>query len=170
MGIKAISEYEGDIVALANRLRELPIGGIVTYAELDAAIGRDSRARRYLLMSARDRVEAETGALFQAVFNTGLKRLEVESFPSIGQQSRKSIRTKARNASKRMANGLDRANDVPAETVRAINREQSVLGLVQFAVRDQTLSEMLGREPLHSPTPLATAAKALMAALGVKLE
>jgi hypothetical protein len=167
--MKAMSEYEGDIAALAARLREVPIGETVTYTDLDAAIGRDCRARRYLLMAARERVENETGALFQAVFNSGLKRLEASAFATIGQQSRKSIRTKARTASKRMANGLSRTNDAPAEVVRAVSREQSVLGLIQFAARDRTMSQMLNEPIITAPTPIARAARDLMAALGVKV-
>lgn len=167
--VKAISEYEADIAAMASRLREAPIGEVVPYAELDAAIGRDCRARRYLLMAARDRVEREDGALFAAVFNSGLKRLPVEAYASVGQHSRKSIRSKARTASRRMTNGIEKANDVPAEVVRAVAKEQSVLGLIQFAARDKTLAKMLD-EPVSSPTPIAIAAQGLMKALGIKFE
>lgn len=168
--VKAASEFEPDIVALADRLREVPVGGVIKYAELDAVIGRDVRARRYLLMQARDRVEEETGALFQAVFNLGLKRLKVEAFPTIGQAGRKSIRSKAATATKRMQNGLAKANDVPDTVLRAVNREASVLGLIRFAARDRVVSKMLEGEPLSAPTPIARAAKDLMAAMGIKLE
>lgn len=168
--VKAQSEFEGDIVALAERLRAVPVGEIVTYEQLDKVIGRDCRARRYLLMTARDRIEKDTGAIFAAVFNVGLKRLPVESYASIGQHSRKSIRAKASTASRRMANGLEKANDVPAEVLRAVGREQSVLGLIKFAARDRTMAKMLGEEPLTAPTPLAKAARSLLAALGGKTQ
>ncbi len=168
--MKSLSEFEGDIVTLADRLREVPIDQIVTYEELDQVLGRDCRARRYLLMAARDRVESETGALFQAVFNRGLKRLPTEAFATIGQQARKGIRNKSRTATRRMANGLQHTNNAPAEVIRAVNRESSVLALIQFAARDKTVSQMLKDEPLTAPTPLGKAAQDLMAALGVKME
>jgi hypothetical protein len=167
--MRAISEYEADIVALAERLRAIPVGEVVSYAELDDVIGRSVRGHRYLLASARERVEREDGVIFQSVFNTGVKRLPVEAYATVGQQSRKTIRRKARHASKRMQNGLERANEAPAEVVRAVSREQSVLGLIQFAARDSTLKKMLDDEPLSAPTPLAKAAKDLMKALGVKV-
>jgi hypothetical protein len=168
--MKAMSEFEGDIIALADLLRAVPIGGVVTYAQFDKSIGRSIRAQRYLLQAARTRVEKETGAIFQAVFNVGFKRLPIESYASIGQHSRKGIRRKARVASKRMQNGLDKANEVPADVLRAVSREQSVLGLIQFAARDTTLKKMLDDMPISAPTPLATAAKDLMRALGIEID
>ena len=167
--MKAVSEFEADIAALAERLRQVPIGEVVSYRDLDVAIGRPVRGHRYLLISARDRVEREDGAIFQSVFNTGIKRLPVESYATVGQHSRRTIRRKARTASRRMRNGLEKANDAPADVIRAVSREQSVLGLIEFAAKDKTLKKMLNDEPITAPTPLAMAAKDLMAALGIRI-
>jgi hypothetical protein len=167
--LKAISEFEGDIATLADQLRALPIDGVITYAQLDKAIGRPVRAQRFLLTAARERIEKESGALFGTVFKVGVKRLPVESYATVGQNARGTIRRKAGRASNRMQNGIEKANDVPAEVLRAVSREQSVLGLIQFATRDTTMARMLHDEPIMAPTPLAKAAKDLMKALGVRL-
>jgi hypothetical protein len=167
--VKAISPFAGDIDALANRLRALSIGETITYSELDKVLGRPVLKQRYLLLRARARVEREDGALFATVFNVGVRRLPVQAFSTLGYQARSKIRRGARAASKRMAAGLEKANDVPAETMRAVAREQSVLGLIQFAARDRTVAKMLDDVPITSPTPVAQAAKFLMEALGVKM-
>jgi len=168
--MKTISPFDGDIAALAERLRQTSIGETVTYESLDGALGRPVRAHRYLLLKARDRVEREDGALFVSVFRTGIKRLPVASYASVGKGTRKAIRRKAARASRRMANGLEHANEAPGEVVRAVLKEQSVLGLIQYASRDSTMKKMLNDEAITAPTPLAVAARGLMTALGVKIE
>lgn len=165
---KASSEYAADVSALADCLRAVSIGEIVEYRTLDRAIGRPCRAQRYLLQRALGMVEKEDGAVFEVVYRTGFKRLTASEYATVGHRARSAIRRKAGRASTRMVNGLAKANDVPPDAQRAVNREVSVLGLLQVAARDSTLRKRMENEPMDAPTPLAHAARLLMEALGGK--
>jgi len=166
--MKTISEFEPDILALVERLRSVPVGETVTYEDLDAVIGRPVRAQRWLMIKARDVLDGE-GHIFGTVARVGLKRLESSALPSLGQRARRGIRNRAKRVTARMASGMTRANDVDPETARKLMAEQSVLGLIEFACRDKSMSEAMSQTPLDKPVPLAIAAKGLLAALGVKV-
>lgn len=166
--MKPLSEFEADIAALAERFRQMPVGSTVTYEELDQVIGKPAKRHRYVLLRARDRVEKEDGSIFVTVFNVGVKRLAVEDYADVGSQARGAVRRKARRASQRMSNGLERANDVPGEVARAVGREQSILGLITLISTDKAMKKMLSDQTVTAPTPLGRAAADLMAALGIE--
>ena len=164
--MKAISEFEPDVQKLAECLREASISEIVTYERLDKVLGRSVQDNRYILVRARTTVEKEIGAVFGTVFRVGLKRMPVEDFPTVGQYSRRAIRRRARKASDRMANGLAKINDAPADIVRAVSREQSILGLIQYACRDSTMKRLLTDEFDHSTNAFGTCGQGFDEGLG----
>ena len=162
---RATSENEVDISRLVERLRAVPIGGTATHAELSAAIGRDIRPRRYLLMRALQRLNAEFGLVFESVRSLGYKRLPIDAVHTVGHRARRAIRRKAGTASKRMASALNKTNDAPPGTVLQVNRELSVLGLVRTMARDPIAGKAAEDATETAPAPIAMVAARLVKAL-----
>lgn len=61
---------------LYSALRETPAGGIVTYAQLDDALGRDFRSSREPLDKARKALEREDNRTIQSVRDQGYRVVE----------------------------------------------------------------------------------------------
>lgn len=160
------SENSADVTRLRDRLAEVPIGETITFAELEAVTGRDvSDKRRYLLVRAMDRLNTETGAVFENVFGIGYQRVPIDEVPNTGGQARRRIRKIAARCAKRLANAASRSNDVPAPVMLKIMQEQSVLGVLQSISRDGTAAKAATDATETSPAPIALVARRLVEAL-----
>lgn len=159
------AENSADVTRLVERLREVPIGETVTFDDLDKAIGRSVKKRRYLLIRAADRLNAETGAVFESVFDIGYRRLPIEDVATVGIRARRRIKLIARRGSKRLSNAISRANDLPQTAALQINREIAVLGVLQSLSRDGMAAKATADATDTSPAPVAPVAQRLVEAL-----
>lgn len=121
-------ETAADIAAIEALLEAAPIGGVVGWAAMSQAIGRDILARRWLYLRARDNVEKRTGGIFETVRDAGLKRLETASIPDIGRAALRKVRRTARRAVSRIQRV--RVNDLPQTDAQRIVAYQSQLGAI----------------------------------------
>ena len=68
---------------LAKKLIELAVGESLTYAQINALIGRDVQQHRHILNTARNIARREKNMLFDCVHNEGVKRLTDEEIINI---------------------------------------------------------------------------------------
>jgi len=116
-------------LALIERLREAPIGSVVTYAALSEAIGEDITETRGHLYSAIKALGSD-GIAFGTVRGQGVKRLTADEIPAIGEAAILHIRRASRRARKRMA-VVNTMNDAPNEVRIKINATSSLLGAIE---------------------------------------
>jgi hypothetical protein len=121
---------QADTQALLARLLSTPVGETCTYADLSAAIGRDVRDARFLLLRAIRLANRQEGALFGVVTRVGYRRMPATDAHLFGQATRQRIRRAARHGSETIGNALDRANDMPADVRRKALAEVSALNML----------------------------------------
>lgn len=96
---RSIPELSLDTQTMERMLREVPVGGILTYATLSAAIGRDvQHEARHTTRTARQRLLRSDRMLFEPVTNIGLKRLDDAGKVATGRAHLRRSRTQARLA------------------------------------------------------------------------
>ncbi|XWN29950.1 MAG: hypothetical protein ROR55_21010 [Devosia sp.] len=123
-------ENAADVEAIANKLREASIGGLVSYTAISAAIGRDIRSHRHLLDHARKKVESETGSLFETLRGIGIRRLRSEETHTVGLGVIRKVRRAARRGVERLSKV--RVNDLDRETANKIIAHRSQLGAISL--------------------------------------
>jgi hypothetical protein len=125
---KTSPENATDVNIMSELLRVLPIGGTLSYTDVSAAIGRDVRKHYWLLRSAMERVEKESGSLLAVVRSIGVKRLASEELSGVGADAIRKVRRTAR----RGYNRLDtiRTNDLPQSEATKIVAHKSQLGAI----------------------------------------
>lgn len=116
-------------LALMDRLREVPIGGIVEYDDLTAVIGERIQDNRHYLYSALKGLQSE-GVAFGTVRTVGLRRLQSHEVPTIGDHALVGIRRTSKRARNRMR-VIERMNDVSNATRIRINATSSLLGVIE---------------------------------------
>lgn len=116
-------------LALMDRLRETPIGSVVTYEALSNTLGQRLQDHRHFLYSALKALTIE-GFVFGTVRMIGLKRLEAVEVPAIGDHAIIHIRRTSKKARSRMR-VIDRMNDVDNSTRIRINTASSLLGVIE---------------------------------------
>lgn len=126
-------ETEIETEKLAAVLRNLPIDGLASYAELSAAVGYQVQGKPFALIRARKRVEEESGLRFGTVHRQGVKKLAAEAVAGIGADARKRIARTAKRQHTRLS-GL-KYNNLDASTRARIDAERSLLGAVSAAAR-----------------------------------
>jgi flagellar biosynthesis component FlhA len=67
-------QLSADSAAIVKAIEEMPVGGVITYAQLSAVIGRDIRHFRGSLESARKSVQRDKGMVFDVIRKEGIKR------------------------------------------------------------------------------------------------
>lgn len=115
--------------AIIELLREAPMGSVVSYARISDAIGEDVTDRRHYLISAIKALYTE-GLPFGTVRGEGVKRLNAEEIPAIGESAMGHIRRTSRRARKRMG-VVGSMNDVPNEVRVKVNATASMLGVIE---------------------------------------
>jgi len=155
---------ESDIAALAAVLAKTAIGSVIGYDTLSAAIGSDVRRRRYLLFAAMRQLNTDSGAIFGNVVRVGYKRLAATETGLIGSNARRKMRHTARNASKTMANSLNRANDLPADVQRKVVAEIATMSMIAHLTKETVVKAQSNHD---KPPPLAESLRGVMAHIGV---
>lgn len=150
-------EVSADTQSLSGRLRELSVGGLVTYDELSELIGRNIRTHRHLLYSAIRMVEREDGAVFDTERGVGVRRLEAADAPKVGQKTRRSVRRAADRAAERICRATKRANDLPDDVARACASEVSSLRLLAHLSADR--AQPKGDDRPDRPEPVGVTAQ-----------
>ena len=159
------TEISADARAIADLLIACPVGEVVTFAAMSTAIGRDIRARRHVISTARRVAEREEGAVFTIERHAGYKRLDAARVADvIGTTTRAHIRRAARRSVKSLHEGTKRVNDLPPEVQRKVAAEMSALGLIEHIARDKAAAPAADG-PLK-PQPVAVTARAVLSALG----
>lgn len=152
-----------DVAALADRLRAVSIGEVITKSQVSDALGRDIDRFPWLLMRARKVVNDEHGIVFETLIRVGLRRLPADETHKVGEVARSRIRRTARNANRVISNVLRTANDISNEERLRLIAEQSTLGLLEIASKDRA---MVKPEPdATQPASYASAAQALLSYL-----
>jgi hypothetical protein len=105
----ASPEAEIDIATLTSALCALSIGSVMTYQEIDDALGR-KLSQRHHLNAAIKRAEKQTGSIFSIVRAVGVKRLQSSDIAGFGL----SVMGRIRRAASRGVSRLDtvRVNDL----------------------------------------------------------
>lgn len=153
--------------ALAEALREVPLGGTVTFQGLSAVIGRDvTKAARGNLESARRIVLRDHGAAFVSIRGQGYRRLRPDEAPDIGAGARRKIRRTANRTVRDMTNVAGASNGLEPEIQRRLSAEVATHGLLAQIASD---GATLALED-DKPAPPAKAARQFLAHLGVSVE
>jgi hypothetical protein len=147
-----------EIEAIARLLAEAPVGGVVTYQQIEAATGRRIAECRIALLKARDAVEAQSGGLFGTVHKVGVKRLTAAEAPGIGADARRRMGKAARRTYKRLS--TLKTNDIDITTRARIDAERSVMGAVSAMVKTG-LRDRIEKASPTAPMPAAKVAELL---------
>lgn len=140
-------ENAADIEALSRVLAETSVGETATYAKLSEAIGNDIHAKYWLLRSAKEKAEKETGGLFETVRTVGIKRLVSSDIPDVGLCAIRKTRRVAKRAVRRLE-GV-RANDLSTDESQRVIAYRSQLGAISMAA-DARKTERLVPEVTQS--------------------
>lgn len=134
---KSNPEYAAERSLLAEMLRALPIGGVLTFGAASEAIGRDVRgAARFSLMRAREMVEREDGTIrLDSVMKVGVKRLAEGEMHSIGISHRQRFKRATHRVYRRL--GGAKVNDPAA--AHQIRVQLALLGAVALALRERNV-------------------------------
>lgn len=158
------TELSADVRAVADMLAAAPVGEVVTFGAMSAAIGRSITTCRHVLASARNVALRENGAAFLSERSIGLRRMSAErATETVGSTARAHIRSTARRAKRTLIGATNGVNDLPPEAQRRMAAEVSALALVEHLARDAAVKP--GAEAPTKPTPVAVTARSMMAAL-----
>lgn len=164
MKFHASTENAAEISALTEALLTTPVGAVVTYAALSRAIGRPVQARRYLLLHAIERANAESGALFGNVRGVGYSRLAGVDTGLIGGTARRKIRRASKRASEFMSKALASTNDLPAPIQRKVVAEIAALAMISHITKDRVVKALANHD---RPPPVAESFRGVLALFGV---
>jgi len=126
---KTIPEFSVDGHRLAEILRQTPVDGLVSYADLSTSIKRNvQKEGRSALSSARRQMQREAAMVFEPVRNVGMKRLNDCDIVRTSQSSIKHINRTARRGVTRLACVSNYAGLSREEMIRH-NTAMSLLGM-----------------------------------------
>jgi hypothetical protein len=131
-------EKQIEVEKIAAILRQAPVGGTVTYRQIEAALGREFD--RLALMKARQLVEKEDGIRFGTVRKVGVKKLDAAAAIGIGAEARQRIRRIAGHQCARLT-GL-KYNDITADGQRRLDVERSLLGAISAAAANKSTAKV----------------------------
>ena len=138
-----------DVTAIKAVLESLPHGGVASYGDLSAALGRDIRPARWLLLRARRELEKDTGALFAAVRGVGLKRLSPSDAPQVGADATARIRRHASRAHSRLSLA---SNDMPDDARMRVAAYRSLFGTIAAISREKAVDAIATQGDVTPPT------------------
>lgn len=158
MLLEPIAKNGIDIDILKATLSALPVGEVISYADLSAAIGRDVQYKnRYLLISACDRLLKDKQMVFGAVFNVGIKRLTPDEAVTQVNHVLKRVRTIARRGAAKIA--ATDYNSLSTDDLRQMhNSALSLLAAVIYSADARQLNRLNPPCTNAQPTVLPTAA------------
>lgn len=151
---------------IADACANLPIGGSLTFEDVQYLIGFDVRENRYLLLSALDVFHKETGGVMSSVRGVGYIRLAADQFASAVAHQRNRGRRIFRRTHKTFSRAMECVNDVAPTELAKIGRELAMIGLLSHMARDSVLKMVSDNE---KPPSYADTVRATLAAInGVK--
>ena len=160
--------YAGpEIRLLTDALAVLPVGEVATYDQLSAIIGAPIQARRWLLLRALRRANAEYGVVTVNLRKVGYRRLANAEADRLCHRGRKRIRVIARTSSQMLANNMRFANDLTDQDRQRNYAELSMLGLVEHLARDSAVKKITA--PADRPVPLTQVMRQTLVNFGVDL-
>jgi alkylated DNA nucleotide flippase Atl1 len=95
-------QLSADSAAIVKAIEEMPVGGVITYAQLSAVIGRDIRHFRGSLESARKSVQRDKGMVFDVIRKEGIKRLADNEIIDLSDKAREHSRRHAKRIAKKL--------------------------------------------------------------------
>lgn len=130
--VVTIATLSAEASALIRLLVAMPVGAVLTYEQMSAAIGVDVRKRRGALSTARHRALEDEGAHTETVRGVGVKRISsaevgASQLPRDLRRSRSAARKGLRRVSKIVI------NDVPQEERAALFGRASMLQIIDHA-------------------------------------
>jgi hypothetical protein len=157
-----ITELSAETRAVLDVMLECPIGETVTLDAMSAAIGRDIRKRRHIIVAARRVAEREAGAVFASVRGVGYRRLDAErTVAVVAPTARKHIARTARRTSRAISTAIEKANDLSMDVRRRAVHELGILGIIEHAARERV--KTLREDAPIKPEPVALVAKRWLA-------
>ena len=153
-------DVSAETLAVAERLRETPIGATVTWDELSAVIGRDARAHRYFVTSARRALVRDDGIVFASERGIGYRRLAAEDVHKVGAHYRRKISRASARAARTITSALRPANGLSEDSTRQALREVSTLRLLEHLASEPAQSPV--SEAPTKPEPVALTARRMM--------
>jgi len=164
---QATTERNLEVNSLLSALNACSVGGVITWEELDQALGREVRpSNRDLLHRALAKLSDDSGIIFESVKGVDYKRLSPNSAHLLGHRARSRTRRVAKLATKRIINATTRGNLSQEANLKA-NAELSVLGLINHLAKDKFVDKQA--ETSDRPKNMATLGKEFLQHIGVKL-
>ena len=151
---RAIPELSADTIFLLKELMTAAVGETVTYEALSGVIGRDVREVRQRLHSAVRKARNEHGAVFEAVYNVGMKRCPDRDIIDASAAVRKRIRRAARVHLRKLATVDYAALDHDAKVAHCA--EASILSAAAH-VTDDARNRKLRARMAETPQQLPVA-------------
>lgn len=133
-------KYVLEINMIADMLKALPIGGVITYSDISARVGFDIQSRGYVLMRARRLAEETGGHLFTTIPRNGVQKIDAKLVPEIGAAARKRVRSTAKRAFSRL--GAVKYNDLTNDQRLRISAERAVLSTIHAAADGNVLKKV----------------------------
>lgn len=160
-----IFQLSTDAKTLANMLKAVEVGGVITYKAMSKAIGRDvTAAARPVLATARNIVQREHRMVFDCVRTEGLKRLNDSEIVDLSDQAMDRIRrTAKRTGGKLMCVDYD---SMPKEKQTKHNASLSMFGAISELSKHASTKRLEREIEKHGGDQLPVA-KATIAALGI---
>lgn len=163
MSERAIPELSVDTQTIERLLMDVPVDGLITYATLSTAIGRDIQTRaRHILQSACRRVLREKQIVFAPIMGKGLKRLNDSGVIGIGEAAIASIGRKSRRTVKKLAcANYDALKPSERSQHNVLVSQLGVLAHITSAATQKKLEESAGHEKLPVAKMLAAVQSSL---------
>jgi len=137
-GKKTIPEISSETRLLVAKLESIVLGparNTAEYQVLSSACGRDvQREGRHNLRSAVAIVERDRECALECVHGVGIRRMNDEDVPALGEHARKGIHRKARKAVRRMARATRNA-ELSSDAQAKLVAEMSVSGAIALFTR-----------------------------------
>lgn len=92
-----------DAKTLADLMRSVAVGDMLSYDSMSDAIGRDVTAERSVIYTARSIVQREDRIVFDTICKQGLKRLADDEIVSLGDRARSRVRKIAKRTTQSIA-------------------------------------------------------------------
>ena len=148
---------------LIDRLKETPIGGVVTYPELCSVAGVDVGTKgdkRHFLVTARKRLHRDCSIVFVPVPGVGLQRADDSAkVDQSGHQLRKSRRASGRAVAYAVA--VDDFNALPNEKKIEQNANISAAKIIKHFTGEHGMKKLAGAvEKAQDSLPLVKAIEA----------
>jgi hypothetical protein len=160
-----IYELSTDAKTLANMLKNVEVGMVITYEEMTKAIGRDVRGpARPVLVTARSIVQRENRMIFDCVRSEGLKRLNDGEIVDLSDQAMDRIRRTAKRTGKKLL--CVNYDQMPREKQTKHNASLSMFGAISELSKNASTKRLEREIEKHGGEQLPVA-KATIAALGI---